>query len=108
MKIYELLIAMVKAVAALAKKVQRYDADLARQMKRASCSVVLNAVEGWHSYSGNRVVRFHSAMASARETVACLDISVACGYLREAEVSVELDRLDHIVAVMWRLSKTRK
>ena len=86
MKIYELLIAMVKGVCELARKVRQHDPDLARQMTRAASSVVLNAVEGWHSLGGNRVVRFHSSMGSARETLACLDIAVACGYLREAEV----------------------
>ena len=108
MKIYELLIAMVKGVAVLARKVKQHDPDLARQMTRASQSVVLNAVEGWHSLAGNRVVRFHSSMGSARETIACLDIAVACGYLRDAEVLEDRDRLDHIVAVMWRLSRARR
>jgi four helix bundle protein len=107
MKIYPLLIAMVKAVAGLCRKVRQHDPDLARQMKRSSCSVALNAVEGWHGYGGNRVARFSTAMAEARETMTALDLSVACGYLRQAEVAAELDRLDHIVAVMWKLSRTR-
>ena len=68
----------------------------------------LNAVEGWHAHGGNRVARFNTAMTEARETIANLDVSVACGYLRLAEVEAELDRLDHIVAVMWKLCRTRK
>ena len=108
MKIYAVMIAMVKSVCALSRKVAQHDADLARQMKRAATSVPLNGVEGWHSLGGNRVVRFHSAMGSARETFACLDVAVACGYLSEGEVSADHDRLDHIVAVMWRLSRVRK
>ena len=75
MKIYELLLAMVKGVHALARKVKPHDPDLARQMKRASASVMLNAVEGWHSLDGNRVVRFYSSMGSARETMASIDIA---------------------------------
>ena len=108
MKIYPVLIAMVKSVCALARKVREHDPDLARQMTRASTSVVLNGVEGWHSHGGNTVARYHDSMASARETLACLDISVACGYLRESEVAEDRVRLDHIVAVMWRLARTRK
>ena len=68
----------------------------------------LNAVEGWHAYGGNRVARFHTAMGEARETIAALDVSVACGYLRKPKSNAELDRLDHIVAVMWKLCRTRK
>ena len=108
MKIYAAMIAMVKCVCAVSRKVQQHDSDLARQMRRACTSVPLNAVEGWHSLGGNRVARFHTAMGSARETVACLDVAVACGYVGEAEVAEERARLDHIVAVMWKLSRARK
>ena len=104
MKIYPVMIAMVKSVCALSRKVQQHDPDLARQMRRAATSVVLNGVEGWHSHGGNRIARFLNAMSSGRETLASLDLSVACGYLTDAEVDVDLDRLDHIVAVMWRRS----
>jgi len=108
MKIYEKIIAMVKSVCALSRKVQRHDPDLARQMRRACCSVALNAAEGWHGRAGNRIARFETAMCEARETVTCLDLSVAIGYLSEAEVHEDLDRLDHIVAVMWRLSRPQR
>jgi four helix bundle protein len=108
MKIYGLMIEIVKRICGLSRKVQQHDPDLARQMRRAVTSVPLNAVEGWHSLGGNRVVRFHSAMGSARETLACLDVAVACGYLSEADVTEMRDHLDHVVAVMWRLSRARK
>ena len=108
MKIYAVMIAMVKAVHALSRKVQQHEPDLARQMRRSSSSVPLNAVEGWHAHGGNRVARFSTAMCEARETMTALDLSVACGYLRQVEVEAELDRLDHIVAVMWKLCRTRK
>jgi four helix bundle protein len=108
MKIYEKAVAMVKSVSALSRKVQQHDADLARQMRRACTSVPLNMVEGWHGLGGNRVARFHTAMGSARETLACLDVAVAVGYLSNREVGDDLDRIDHIVAVLWRLSRARK
>jgi four helix bundle protein len=108
MKIYAVMIAMVKAVHALSRKVQRFDPDLARQMRRSSTSVPLNASEGWHAYGGNRVARFNTVICEARETMTALDVSVACGYLLLAEVEAELDRLDHIVAAMWKLCRTRK
>jgi four helix bundle protein len=79
MKIYLVMIAMVKALAALSRKVQRFDPDLARQMRRSSSSVPLNAVEGWHAYGGNRVARFTTAMCEARETMTALEVSVASG-----------------------------
>jgi four helix bundle protein len=99
---------MVKAVHALSRKVQQFDPDLARQMRRSSTSVPLNASEGWYAYGGNRVARFNTVIREARETMTALDVSVACGYLHLADVEGELDRLDHIAAVMWKLSRTRK
>jgi four helix bundle protein len=108
MKIYPVMIAMVKVVCGFSRRVQQHDPDLGRQMRKACTSVPLNAVEGWHSYGGNRIARFHTAMGSARETLACIDASVACGYLHESEVTVQRDQLDHIVAVMWKLSRPRK
>jgi four helix bundle protein len=108
MKIYAVMIAMVKAVHALSRKAQRFEPDLARQMRRSSSSVPLNAVEGWYAHGGNRVARFNTALSEAKETMAALDLSAACGYLRLAEVEGELDRLDHIAAVMWKLCRTRK
>ena len=107
MKIYPVMIEMVKAVHALSRKVQQHEPDLARQMRRPSSSVPLNAVEGWYAYGGNRVARFSTALQEAQETKMSLDVSVACGYLRLAEVERVLVHLDHIAAVMWKLSRTR-
>ena len=105
MKIYQVALVMVRSVYALARKVQQFDPDLARQMRRASSSVVLNMAEGWHSRAGNRVARFDNAMASARETVSAIELSVCVGFLMQVEVDADLDRLDHVVAVLWKLAK---
>jgi hypothetical protein len=40
--------------------------------------------------------------------VGCLDLSAAIGYLSDGEIAEDLDRLDHIVAVLWKLSRTRR
>jgi four helix bundle protein len=108
MKIYVVALAMVKSVHGLSRRVQRHDPDLARQMRRASASVPLNMAEGWHAQAGHRTERLGTAMREARETSACLDVSAACGYLAAAEIAVDLDRLDHIVATLWRLTRARK
>ena len=108
MKIYLVALAMVESVYALSRKVQRWDPDLARQMRKASSSVPLNMAEGWHARAGNRVARFDTAIQEARETSSCLDVSGAVGFLSETEVAVDLDRLDHIVATLWKLCRTRK
>jgi four helix bundle protein len=108
MKIYEIALMIVRSVFRLARRVAEKDRDLARQMTRARSSVPLNMQEGIGSRGGNRIARFHDAMGSARETMACLHVCVAAGYLQESQVAADLDRLDHVVAGLYRLCHKRR
>ena len=107
MRIYDKAIELVASVCKLSRIVQQHDPDLARQMRRAVTSVALNLAEGMYSRAGNRVARYDSSMSSAKETKAALDISVAAGYLTPEQVAVDLDRIDHIVATLWKWSGQR-
>lgn len=44
-------------------------------------SVALNPGEGSGSRGGNRNLRYRSALGSAREATACLDVALALGYV---------------------------
>ena len=46
-------------------------------------------------------------MGSARETMACLHVCVAAEYLTQPEVEADLERVDHIVGALWKLSRKR-
>ena len=107
MRIYEKSLDVVRSVVRFSRRVQEEDGDLARQMKRASTSVPLNMQEGMYSQGGNRIARFYNAMASARETMACLHVCVAAEYLPQADVEADLERLDHIIGALWKLSRKR-
>ena len=107
MRIYDKSIELVASVCKLSRRVQQHDGDLARQMRRAVVSVPLNLQEGLYSRAGNRIARFHDSMGSAKETMACLDVSAAAEYLPREVVIADLDRIDHIVATLWRLSGRR-
>jgi len=93
----------VKAAYAAANRVERFDADLARQLRRAGSSVPLNISEG--SRKGNRVVRYQSAMASANKVRSTLQVAAAVGFV-EANVALD-DRLDKIIATLWKLTRWR-
>ena len=103
LRIYGVALEVVGQVAVVARRVGRSDGDLARQMRRSSTSVPLNISEGVHSRGGNQMARFQDAMASARETVAALEVSVAAQYITDDALGELLDRLDHIVATLWKL-----
>jgi four helix bundle protein len=107
MRIYEESLKVVADVCRLANRVQQYDKDLARQMRRACASVPLNMQEGLYSRSGNRIARFHDSMGSARETMACLHVCIAARYVDRSAVLDTLDRIDHVVAGLYRLCHKR-
>lgn len=103
LRVYDDMIEMVRDVSRLARRVEKHDADLARQMRRASTSVPLNFCEGLYSQKRNRDARLFNAMGSAKETFAALDVSAAAEYLSPQDVEAELKRLDRIVAVLYTL-----
>jgi four helix bundle protein len=107
LEIYQVSVQKVASVSRLARMVQKHDADLARQMRRASTSVPLNIAEGVHSRGGNKAVRLQTAMASARETMAAIDVSVAAEYISGDKAPELLDQLDRIVATLWKLVHRR-
>ena len=107
MRIYEKALEVVRLVVKLCQRIGELDPDLVRQMKKASMSVPLNMQEGMYSQGGNRIARFHNAMASARETMACLHVAVAAEYVNQAEIAVALEHLDHVIGGLWKLSRKR-
>jgi len=84
--------------------IARKDPDLSKQIKRAINSVGLNAGEGLGARGGNRTVRLESAMASGREVILGLRIAGAAGYLDAERVAVEVDAVDRIVAILYKLA----
>ena len=103
MRVYEESIEMVRQVTRLTKVVERHDPDLARQMRRASRSVPLQQMEGFHGRGRNRAARLQGAMAEAKEVVACLDVAVAAECLQEADVVATQRLLDGIAGSLWKL-----
>ena len=103
LRIYDDALVMVKAAYKAAARIERHDADLARQLRRSSSSVPLNISEGSHSRKGNRTVRYSSATGSANEVRSTLQFAAAVGFV---EPDPELDdKLDKIVATLWKLTR---
>jgi len=80
------------------------DPDLENQMRRAAASMALNVSEASFSRGRNTQARFHTALGSARETLACVEVAVALGYLPEVRAEISL-RMGHILGTLKKLTR---
>ena len=102
LRIYPVCLAMVREVRPYAERIGRFDADLARQLRRSSTSVVLNVAEGSAQRGGRRRQNYEYALGEARETLASLEAAAAIGYVSSMEETMRR-RLDHIIGTLVRL-----
>jgi four helix bundle protein len=81
LRIYPVILETIGVMRLELRQIERCDLDLARQMRRAAASMSLNVGEGSYSRGLNKKSRFHTALGSARETLACLETAVSFGYV---------------------------
>ena len=106
LRIYSVLLDLIRSVRPLLKDLERHDSDLARQCRRALTSVPLNLAEGCYSRGQNRTARFHTALGSLREVLACFEVAAALGYASEIEPALR-GRFDHVLGTLVRLTCVR-
>ncbi|UJR79134.1 four helix bundle protein [Sandaracinus amylolyticus] len=94
LRIYTDAVELVRDAARLGEAVKPRSAELARQLERAAISVPLNLAEADGVRGGNRRLRNLTALGSAREVSACLDVIEALGAARvDAAMRARLDRI---------------
>ena len=103
LRIEEFALETVRRLAPVASVVARRDPDLARQLRRAASSIVLNVAEAQGARDGNGRARFRTALGSTRETRAALRLAVAWGYAPDDDAL--LDALDRIAATLHKLGR---
>ena len=102
LRIYGVILETIRVVQPTMEKIERKDPDLGRQMRRAASSIALHVSEGSYSRGGNRQVRYHSALGSARETLACLEVAAVLGYADEVDSELR-NRFDTILGTLTKL-----
>jgi len=80
LRIYPVILEVLRQLQPVLRRIEVKDRDLGRQLRRCSTSIALNVAEGMYSRGKNRNARYHSALGSARETLACLEVAEVCGY----------------------------
>ena len=104
LRIYSVAIDMLRELRPLMERIRSRDSNLADQLSRAATSIPLNLHEGAYSQGRNTRARFHTALGSAAEVRACLDVAEALGYLDGVDPGLR-DTLDRVVATLYRLAR---
>ena len=103
LRIHDDMLDALRLMRGLIAAIERRDADLARQLRRAASSVVLNLAEGSGSFGRVRTARYRTALGSARETLSCLRVAEALGYV-EAVPDALLACMDRVVGTLVRVA----
>ena len=103
LRIYDVVLQLIREVRPLLETMARKDPDLTRQCQRALTSISLNIAEGSYSQGRNRIARYHNAMGSAREALACFEAAEALGYV--ASVDCVRALFDHIIGTLFKVTR---
>ena len=100
LKIYEDALEVVRMTNGIVREIERHDPDLARQLRKARCSIPLNVAEGSHARGARRNLHYGYAKGSAQESIGILETAHAARYIREVPADV-VDRLRKIVGTLY-------
>ena len=103
LRIYDDMLEVIRTLRPLLVAIERRDPDLARQLRRASSSVALNLAEGSGSFGGTRTTRYRTALGSARETLSCLQVADAFGYVGTMPNDLHV-RMNRVVGTLVRVA----
>ena len=101
----ELALAIIAILRKLLPSIHRRDPRLATHVRDAGSSVVLNLGEGNRREGRDRAQLWRVASGSAEEVRCALRVAVAWGYLGEKAVAEALERIDHLQAILWKLTR---
>lgn len=102
LRIYEDALWVVKATVPVVAGLERRDADLANQLKRARASIPLNIAEGSHARGKRRAQHYSYAMGSANECTSVLHTALASGYIDELPTEL-IARLRKIIGTLYNV-----
>ena len=103
LRIYTETLETIRGMRKTLIEIHRHDADLGKQTRRALTSIPLNIAEGEHRSDGHGRARFATAMGSANEVRACLEVAEAMGYIEEH--ATQRDTFDRIARTLFRLAR---
>ena len=106
LRIYSDMLDWLEDLVELIARIEKHDPDLARQLRRASRSVVLNTAEGMDARGRNKSAKYTIALCEMRESYAALEVSVRLRYIPALDATLE-DRSQKIIGTLHRLAHSR-
>lgn len=85
LRIYSVMLEWLEGLRPLIAQIARFDADLAKQLRRSSSSVILNTGEGMYSRGGHRTNAYGVALREMGESYAALQAAQVHGYIKALE-----------------------
>ena len=104
LNIYGVAILVCRECVVVIRRIAVSDRNLADQLRRAVTSVPLNIAESDGQAGGNRRQRRLSALGSAREVKACIEVAEAMGYIDEAPREI-MEKLEHVIGVLVKVAR---
>ena len=101
----ELSLLIIDDLASILPLVRRRDGRLACQIRDAGSSIALNLAEGNRRQGRDKIHLWNVASGSAEEVRTALRVAVAWGHLERARVAQVLGRIDHLQAMLWKLTR---
>ena len=105
LRIYTVSLDVAHQAVRFIKTISTNDKNLADQLRRAVTSVPLNLAEGSGSRGGNRRQRYLTALGSAREVVACIEVGRAMGYVQDIDDTAIRGNLDQVIGTLVRICR---
>lgn len=102
LRIYPVVLGVIRQLRPVMAVIDRKDRDLGRQLRRCSASVGQNLAEGMYSRGRNRAAKYHVALGSAREMLACLELAEAFGYTAPIDESMRAT-FNQLIGTLVRL-----
>jgi four helix bundle protein len=104
LKIYDTVLELVRRLAPRLTALKARSTSLGDQFERALISIPLNVSEGAFSRGKNRQARYHTALGSTREALACWETAEALGWVKPLEPAV-LALFRQVLGTLVRLSE---
>ena len=102
--IHEVMLEVIGLLRPVLEHIGRFDRELELQARKAATSVVLNVAEGSGAKGKNRGARYAIALGEARETLSCLQVAVAYGYIDGVDEGIAR-RMRQVIGTLVRVTQ---